>query len=1178
MRIYIFLICTVAFGFTSDNVFSQNVNVVIDTDRVVTVDEVFDLIMRQTDCTFMYQVDMFKDAPVVTLKKGVIKAGDLLQLGLSHGRYALELVGDKIILVKPGTVGETTSFDIFQQNEVSGRVTDASGLPMAGVAVVVKGTGRGAITDFDGKYNIAVSEGSVLVFSYIGYHNQEVVVEEGQTEINVQLKENVTTLDEVVLVSTGYQTISKERATGSFSSVERAQLEKPASSIAERLVGAIPGLQSTVNADGSIDFEIRGKSSLYSNAQPLIVYDGFAIEGGLETINPNDVESITVLKDAAAASIWGAKSANGVIVITSKKGVKGKPRISVSSFVKTSGKLDLDYVNPVATSEEVINYEQKGFDSDFFGGPWPPPSATVSALGAQSLAITAMNEVRLGRLSPEARDAELNRLRGLNNKGQIRDYLLQSPITQQYNVSVSGGSERMSNRLSLMFETGKSYYKGDESKRVLINYGNTLNVTNWLDFNFQGTFQYDRGKNNGVDLAFIQSLQPYDMLRNADGSLIDMSYLNYYRPNLEAFVPMGLFPYADWSYNPISEVQSRDLRMERLNSRFQAGLTFKIIEGLTLNSKIQFELFNSSNKNYYSEESFAVRQFINETSSWNQDFNTAPTQNVPYGGILQQDKTTVKTYNFRNQLTFVRTFAEKHAINFIAGSEIQDRVMEFIGNPDAFGYSDQTLTTGELLNPAKGATMWDGSPMSYVPYFYDFSIFSTHAFSYNTDRFFSLYGNLSYTFDDKYTITGSYRTDASNLISEDPKYRYSPFWSVGAGWQLGREHFMEDADWLDRLNIRLTYGVNGNVNTSTSFQPLIGINGTLNQYTQETTAIMDDYGNPTLRWEKAKSANFGLDFSLFQGKLYGSVDYYNKKSIDLMVQQSIAAVNGTASQTFNNGEMSNKGFELKLGTTLPIKGNNIVWRGSVNYSYNKNRITKLYRASYQMYDLYDGGTTSYVDGYNANTLWSLRYAGLTNVGTESDPDLQPSFHGAGGDKLTFQNWPVGDAREYISNEGTTVAPSTFGMMHSFEIYDFDFSFIVTAKFGHVFRRQGFNYSPMAGGNTRVNSSYREVLNSDPSQRVPIPEEDYRYYFWDRFFPYLNYLTADASHIRFQEVSLGYSLPKKVTSKLGIDTMRFFAQANNLGVIFFNDYDEDPEYPMGTVKPQSTFTFGVNLNF
>jgi hypothetical protein len=729
-----------------------------------------------------------------------------------------------------------------------------------------------------------------------------------------------------------------------------------------------------------------------------------------------------------------------------------------------------------------------------------------------------------------------------------------------------------------MFDDKKSFYKGDNVDNLIIDYSNEVNLAKWVRFDFAGMFQYSKDKSEGVDLGVIKSLAPYDMLVNDDGSLVDMSYLYYYKPNFDVFVPKDKFPYSDWSYNPISEMKYKDFSTKFLNGRFRAGLTLNPIEGVTLSSRIQYETYNTFNRNYYDEHSFAVRQFVNETSAWNQDIDGKPVQNVPSGGVLSQSKTEVSAYNYRNQLTLNRKIAQKHNISFVAGSEISSRVVKVTRNPDAFGYDDNTLTTGELLNPIQSSSMWNGYPLSYAAYFYPFNIHPIHSFSYNTDRYFSLYGNLAYTFDSKYTLSGSYRTDASNLISEDPKYRYSPFWSAGFGWQLGRENFMQQFNWLDRLNVRGTYGYNGNVDKSTSFLPLINIRGALDPYIHETTGSISSYGNPTLRWEKASTINLGIDFSILHGKLFGSLDLYDKRSTDLIVTQSIPSVNGTDEQKFNNGKMMNKGIELSLGTSLPIKGNDIVWTGSINYSFNKNRITSFYKSSYQMYDLYDGGTTAYAEGYDANTLWSLRYSGMNNVGTESDPNWQPTFYGKNKDKLTFQGWPVGNAIEYESNEGTTVAPSIMGITSSFKVYDFDFSFIITGKFGHVFRRQSFNYSPMAGGNTIVNAQYSDILNSDPSQRVPIPTSDPRYYFWDRFYPYLDYLTQNASHIRFQEINLTYNLPNATVSKIGMGSLRVFAQANDLGVILFNDFDEDPEYPKGTIKPQARYTFGLNFNF
>jgi TonB-linked SusC/RagA family outer membrane protein len=1182
MRTFIFLCFTTVFGFSPNILISQNSKIKIEEDKILTVDEVFDIIMEQTDYKFIYQEGIFKDFPKIKVSKGVIRTNKLLEQSITTNNFSFSLTENNTIVIKvkpmSARAGSSSGVEV-QQRQVSGKVTDMAGLPIPGVTVLIKGTNKGAITDFDGNYIIMVPNSeNVLVFSFLGFETQEIKVG-NKTVIDVVFKEAVSTLEEVTLVSTGFYSIPKERATGSFSNLEQEQIDVPASSVAERLSGMVSGLHSNINADGSIDFEIRGQTSLLADQKPLIVYDGFPIEGDFSSINPNDIDNVVVLKDAAAASIWGAKSGNGVIVITSKSAKRGEVKISGSSFVRFSDKLDLDYVNPLASSAEVIEYEQRGFDSNMFGGPFQLPSASIQNLGPYSLAVTAMNEVRLGRMTPAERDAILSRLSNSNNKEQIEKYMLQFPIITQYNVNVSGGNERMGNYLSLLYENNKDYYKGNNADKFLIQYKNNIEVTDWLDFNFSGLFNYTERKNNGVNLTTIKSLAPYDMLANEDGSLTDMSYLNYYMPNFNQFIPSGRFPYSDWSHNPISDIENRDLLATELHTRLQTGLTLKLMEGLSLSSTLQYEMLTLDNNNYYKEESSQVRRFINETSQWNRsNVTTNPVQLVPFGGVLQQNRTKIEGYNFRNQLNFTRTFAEKHAINAIIGSEISNKVTEFTRNPDAFGYNDDRLTTGALLKPLAGARNWFNSSLSNI--WGPFNLAPTHTFTYNIDRFFSLYGNAAYTFDRKYTISGSYRTDASNLITDDPKYRFSPFWSVGLGWQIAQESFMQDQDWLNKLNFRFSYGYNGNVDRSTSFRPLINIPGTLNQYTQETIGSISSYGNPTLRWEKTNTINLGFDFSVLNNKLYGTFEVYKKRGEDLIVSQNLPSIVGTSEQRLNTGKMLNEGLEVSLGTSLPLKGNDIIWDGSVNFSYNKNEITEFFRVHYAVFNLTGGGTSSYVEGYNANTLWALRYAGMTNVGTETDPNMQPSFYGENDENYTFQNSPPSgvDARTYISDEGTTVAPITAGMRNSFKIYDFNFSFIITGKFGHVFRRQSFNYPEMAGGNTYVNTKYGEVVNSNPEEIVPIPGQDPRYYTWRNFYPYLNYLTADASHIRFQEINLTYSLPKSIVNQIGVNSIKVYAMANDIGTILFNDFGEDPEYPRGTLKPMSKYTLGLNFTF
>ncbi|WP_299671859.1 SusC/RagA family TonB-linked outer membrane protein [uncultured Polaribacter sp.] len=1188
MRTFIFLVCTSLMALSPDGSFSQE-RVKINADKQVSVDEVFKLIKTQTKYSFLYPEYLFTNAPKVALKKGSITVGKLLQQSIPKGKFNIMLGIDNCITIKKKSQS--------QQKQISGTVTSKGGSPLPGVTILIKGTNKGLSTNFEGQYQITVPDAaSVLVFSFLGYQTQEVLVG-NQTVIHISLEEDITLLKEVVVVSTGYQEISRERATGAFESVNKKQLEKPASSISERLVGMVAGLQSTVNADGSIDFEIRGQSSLYADQQPLIVLDGFPVEDGFNTINPNDVESITVLKDAAAASIWGAKAGNGVIVITTKKAKKGKINVSISSFVRTSSKLDLDYVLGRATSTETIEYEQQGFDSSFFGSPFGgPPGDSQRELSPFSQAIVAMNEARLGRISNAQRDATLNRLSSLNNKSQIEKYLLQVPITKQYNINISGGNEKMANSLSLLFEDGQSFFQGDEAKKYLINYNNNVKLTSKLDFDFAAMMQYNDANNDsgrivignpnrqstpfpGQDmLNTIRTLAPWDMLVNDDGSLTDMSYLKYYRPNLDTYVPFDEFPYSDWSYNPIEEVRNRDLHTEQLNARVQAGLTYSFFDGLKLSSRIQYERFKTSVNNYFNDKTFDVREFVNETSGPEWQSGGTPSQLVPSGGILQQSEGTTTAYNFRNQLSFSRVFAEKHAIDFIAGSEISDRVSKFKKSPDAFGYNDKTLSNSPLLKDLDSSVLWDFSPSRFADFFYNFNLTPVYDFQENTIRLFSLYSNLNYTFDGRYSITGSYRTDASNIISDDPKFRYNPFWSVGLGWQIANEPFMESITWINKLTLRGTYGANGNIDRSTSYRPLINLLSTLDPVTQERQARISDFGNPTLRWEKTNTYNIGIDFSLLKNAFYGSVDIYNKKGNDLIVEQSISAVNGTDNQKFNNGKMLNKGFEIQLGATVPISENDVVWSGSLNFAHNDNKITSFFRNNYQSYDLWGGPTSSYVEGFDANTLWSFRYAGLVNTGTEDNPNLMPSLFGEDDVKLTFTNFPSGNAINYMENQGTLVAPTTVGMRNSFKIYDFDLSFIVTAKFGHVFRRQSFNYNPLISGNSMVNEKYSEVVNGDPSKIIPIPDQEFWYFFYDRFYPFMNYLTEDASHIRFQEVNLTYSLADAIVKNLGLNTFDIYGQANNLGVILWNDFGEDPEFPKESIRPQATFTFGIHLTF
>ena len=458
-----------------------------------------------------------------------------------------------------------------------------------------------------------------------------------------------------------------------------------------------------------------------------------------------------------------------------------------------------------------------------------------------------------------------------------------------------------------------------------------------------------------------------------------------------------------------------------MNYRVQGGFTVRFLEGLTYDTKFQYERYNTHYTDIYNENTFAVRQHINTTSTWDKETNEI-TANLPKGGIKDESDETIQSYNFRNQINFDRTFKGRHALNVIIGTEISQRIEETTDYARTYGYNDETLSVGVFPNGESGTIGWMGWSNGTFDY--------TNSYTYTTDRYFSLYANAAYTLDEKYTLSGSVRTDASNLITDDPKYRYAPFWSVGLGWQISKENFMQDIAWIDRLNIRATYGYNGNVDKSTSFRPLISVNSTQNTYTHDFTASIQSYGNPDLRWERTGTWDVGIDYSFLGGKLAGKVDIYSKLGKDLMASMSIPSVNGTSTQSLNAAKMTNRGIELEVGTQLPVYGDKIVWTGNLNFSYNKNKIQELYKATYQAYELYGGGTSAYVEGYDANTLWVFEYAGIENRGSVENPDWQPVVKGANGETYDFTGWTPGNGLDYLKNAGTKVAKIHVKIMQS----------------------------------------------------------------------------------------------------------------------------------------------------
>ncbi len=871
------------------------------------------------------------------------------------------------------------------------------------------------------------------------------------------------------------------------------------------------------------------------------------------------------------------------MVVTTKQSKKGNVEVELNAFVKMEGKMNLDYANPLATSAETIEYEKLAWDNNLFNR-YTPLSDTYNAgiystHGRKySAGSVLFNEARLGYISQSELDSELARLSSLNNQQQIYDNIISAPVTQQYNLSVKGGSERMSNVFTAMFDKQTAPFKGNSDQRYTFNYRTNIELFKGVTLNVSSMYQYDQSNFNEMSLATIQNMSPYDMLLDDSGNYLHVQN-NLYLPIVDRYITdQGVeFPYSNFAYNPLQNMLGTNGVSKNSNARIQAGLDIKIIKGLTYSTKFQYEMVNSSSETVYDESTYKTRLDVNMSTKWNGNSATTPTPWYATGSTLTGSSSEVTAWNFRNQLTFDRTFAEKHRISVIAGTEVSERFYLSKNNPTYYGYNPDlysfTTPPGGVATPTNPMFNMFGAREYYVT-----SAYPTIDYGDNLDKYFSLYFNGAYTFDDKYTVSGSVRNDASNLISSDPTVRYSPFWSIGGSWQIAKEEFMKKHLAVDRLILRATYGFNGNVDKSTSVEPLISIWG-YNANTGANSGVISNYGNPYLSWEKTGSLDIGVDFSLWNGALHGKIDYYNKQGRDLISTVAISNVYGSDNQDVNAVNMYNKGIEITLGTTL--RKNGLVWSGNLSFAYNKNMITKLYKDRATLANRIYGPTSGweYAEGYNANTLWSFAYGGMQNVGGVTQPVIVDK-NGENPSPMTIPTYSF-DSYDYLIGAGTSVAPYTLGFNSALEYKNLRLSFIITGYFGHVYKRTGFNYPTMSTGVGNINSLYSEVKNGDPNEIIPLPSADSNWMYPSQLSSYagiIDYLYVSAANIRFQEVNLTYRFSRRLLNKIGLSSASIYAQVNNLGVIAFNGYGEDPMYPMGRIKPEAAITIGTKINF
>ncbi len=1047
-------------------------------------------------------------------------------------------------------------------NAVRGRILDNNGDPLIGVTVQVEGTNKGTITDYDGNFELdGVQEGTLLTYSYVG--KRPLKRRAGYKPVVIILEDESSQLDDVVV--TGYQTISKERTTGAFNKIDVNTLnERPTSDLSSALQGLVAGMQATENEDGSVSFKIRGQSTLYADANPLVVVDGFPIEGSFSSINPNDVESVTILKDASAASIWGARSANGVIVVTTKKAHDKKLTVGGKAFWRIQTNPDLDYILNQADSRSTVDFEIRALENGWDMGSSYAPSVSNLYGTPLSLAQQYYFANKYYGMSEAEMKAGLESLRNTSNRQQLKDYLMQTALLQQYNVTLSGGSDKISNYLSLMYEKNDERTVNRGYNRFMLNYNNEYRINKIFTASAAATLQKRSQDFSGVTLQEFTNLSPYELLLNNDGSYVDQVY-EYNNFELEK-IDRSSFPYENFRYNMLEEVRNRTYKTASSNYRVQLGLNAKILEGLTYDIKYQYERNEYDTNQYDNEETYYTRSTVNFYSDFDTSNLRATKSYLPAGGIKRSSSSVNFNDVLRNQLNFDRIFG-KHDITAIAGIEMSRYVTRETIYPTVYGFSETTNTSAI---PYYGQNDNIGNIMNYSAN--NSTYFNSLATTYadREDRYISYYGNAAYMYDERYGVTFSIRSDGSNFISKDTSLRWSPMWSVGLKWNAHKESFLSSAEWINRLSFRATYGLNGNAEKSTSTETLIS--ASTSSIVHSTIANVVSYGNPLLKWERTKTFNAGVDFSFFRNVLSGKVDVYSRKSFDVIGSVVIPSVYGTSSQRFNNAEISNKGIEMELTGNFKIPSIGLGVKSTVTYSYNKNRIEKLYNPSIYCYQLVL--PTTFVEGRSIGGIYSYEFVktvdGIPYVkGVNGEPSSM--------NELTLHNTTIG--LDILDYSGTTVPPHTLGWNTQLSWKGLQLSLFLTGNFGAVFRAP-MTYIPPVMSKVFVSKQIELYEVSDGTLYPTWPNANEVYmYRWDRYIPNLSYFVESADFIKLKEIDLSWNIPRKWLNKVHIQNMSLFVQARDLGILWAaNQYDYDPEWLPGTNRPSTSVTMGVNIHF
>ncbi|WP_262250007.1 SusC/RagA family TonB-linked outer membrane protein [Parapedobacter soli] len=1050
----------------------------------------------------------------------------------------------------------------FAQYDCNGTVTNERGEALSGVSIVsnfIRTT-----TGADGRFSIRIpSPPDTLIVSHIGYEKQELIMRSQDTgSIHIRLKALEELLPEVE-VNTGYYSVPKERATGSFEMIDNALLNR---SVGLNVLDRLEGVTGTLlfdrrNVEGEDigaqpALRIRGVSSIEPGLQqPLIVVDNFPYEGDINNLNPGMVESVTVLKDAAAASIWGARAGNGVIVITTKQGkFNQKSQVHFSSNFSFLERPDLEYNQSWLPAQTVMEIQKELFNR----GAYPENDQTYLPPYVELLIKQRDNLVDQNSFLEEE-----TLFRNTDLRKQAMTHLYQTGLVQQYVINMQGGSDAYRYAISGGYDKNLANIKYNSNNRANFNLQNTFKLTPGLEVTGGLRYTLQNWENNGLNYRTV-GLGPmgsvYERLVNPDGSAA--SFASVYRSSFRE--EAGRTGLVDWIYRPLEELHLVNKTRESRELQLSAGINYSFLQGLRFQGTYQYISAHSSAQQLYDKESYHVRNLVNR---FTQDDGT---QVIPYGGILEYAAPSeIQRHYGRIQLDLNRELPGDQRLAVLVGADIRQDVSITSSGQTLYNFDKDVWRSDSRLDyknsfPVKPTGRAQIPNTSFSP-------------SKITNRYLSYFGNASHTFFEKYILSGSVRWDGSNLLGVKTNQRGTVLWSLGSSWEMSKEGFYPFRVTIPYMRFRFTYGSAGNIDKSQSYYPTISVGN--NQFTGLPESNVMHPGNPSLRWEQVNTLNIGVDIRSKSQRISANIEYYAKHAKHLLGENMMdptTGINIGSIYKMNYGHLRTKGWDFQ------ISSRNIVgvfsWGTTLLTSVSTNKVTRFNNPENSLSDyLY---RNPIVSGESVDNIYAFPWYGLSSENgmplikvegaLTNDIDQYAAY---------FTNFPV----ENLVIAGSTV-PLAFGSLrNSFSYKGFEASALVSFKYGHVFRRKS-----IASGQeyTTINQIFHmdyfrrwEQPGDEQLTDVPAWAPTINPAQRNELYLYSEALITKGDVVRLQDVSISYSFNPNSFNKLGLHQLKLFGYARNLGILWrANKNGLDPDYPNADYPAPKLFAVGCSLTF